>query len=100
MTSNYFDTREACSCHFLLIKAPDIDSETDSESDRRNLKRSSFSKVMESWFLSPFQNQLTKMITSKFDVHKCSQEKGKMGAFAYNVRKYSHFILDFLGAFA
>ena len=55
---------------------------------------------MESWFLLPFQTQLTKMITSKFDVRECSQEKGKMGAFAYNVREYSHFFSDFLGAFA
>ena len=55
---------------------------------------------MESRFLLPFQTQLTKVITSKFDVRKCSQEKGKMGAFVYSVRENSHFFLDFLGAFA
>ena len=30
----------------LLMKAPDIDFETDSESDRRSLKRSNLSKAM------------------------------------------------------
>ena len=44
---------------FSLLKAPDIDSETDNESDRRILKPSNVSKAMESWFLLPFQTQLT-----------------------------------------
>ena len=84
----------------FTYKTPDIDFETDSEGGRCNLKRSNLSKAMENWFVLPFQTQLTKMITSKFDVRKCSQEKGKMGAFGYNVHEYSHSFPDFLGAFA
>ena len=60
---------------FSLLKAPDIDSETDNESDRCILKPSNVSKAMESWFLLPFQTQLTKMITTKLDVRKFSEEK-------------------------